>query len=265
MSTMRTRAVSVAVGALGLVAAACGGAPETHGTGGGGSSSGTGAAAPRALVYRGPASCDGCSEPVAALLGTSKHGFEVAFVGPAETLGLTDQALADATLYAQPGGGGTVADAFATMTGDTARVRSFVEGGGRYLGFCMGGYFAGSGPGFMMLPGDTNAYITSPGASVTDATDTVIDVMWRGKPRAMYFQDGPYFLVDPGAAGVTVLATYASNGEIAAMTAPFGKGKVGVVGPHPEATLAWYQQYGLTDPDGLDADLGHDLVDAVMP
>lgn len=267
MSQSSARFALVALGAVASLAAC--GAPGTGGTGAGASSStgsmATGGGAPRALVYRGPASCQGCAEAVAALLQTSKHGFDVAYVGPGEPLGLTDEALAGASLYAQPGGGGTVADAFATMTGDTARVRAFVEGGGLYLGFCMGGYFAGANPGFMMLPGDTGGYITSPGASVTNEMDTVIGVVWRGQPRWMYFQDGPYFILAPGAAGVTVLATYASNGEIAAMTAPFGKGRIGVVGPHPEATLDWYQQYGLTDPDGLDADLGHDLIDAVMP
>jgi len=48
------------------------------------------------------------------------------------------------------------------------------------------------------------------------------------------------------------------------MTAPFGRGVVGVVGPHPEATVDWYDHHGLVDPDGLDADLGHDLIDVVM-
>jgi hypothetical protein len=62
---------------------------------------------------------------------------------------------------------------------------------------------------------------------------------------------------------VEVLARY-PNGEIAALTAPFGAGAVGVVGPHPEATPDWYADVGLVDPDGLDADLGHDLVDALL-
>jgi hypothetical protein len=37
-----------------------------------------------------------------------------------------------------------------------------------------------------------------------------------------------------------------------------------VVGPHPEADASWYAAYNLTDPDGPDADLAHDLIDAVM-
>jgi hypothetical protein len=48
------------------------------------------------------------------------------------------------------------------------------------------------------------------------------------------------------------------------LVAPFARGRVGVVGPHPEATPDWYDDYGLIDPDGLDADLGHDLIDTLM-
>ena len=39
---------------------------------------------------------------------------------------------------------------------------------------------------------------------------------------------------------------------------------MGVVGPHPEATDDWFTDAGLEPPDRLGADLGQDLVDAVM-
>jgi glutamine amidotransferase-like uncharacterized protein len=126
----------------------------------------------------------------------------------------------------------------------------------------MGGYFAGKSPGFDLLPGDTDEYIASTGAAWTTEADTTLDVVWRGKQRTVYFQDGPFFLVDESA---TVLATYASNGLNAAVIAPFGQGKVGVVGPHPEATQDWYDAVMLTDADGLDTDLAHDLIDSVLP
>jgi glutamine amidotransferase-like uncharacterized protein len=142
-------------------------------------------------------------------------------------------------------------------------IRDFVAAGGRYVGVCLGGYLAGATPGFGLLPGDTDQYIVTPGATVTSERDTVVRVHWRGRTRHLYFQDGPTFLVRPDTPGVTVLAHY-PNGEIAAVTAPFGRGLVGVVGPHPEATPDWYEEAGLVDPDGLDTDLGHDLIDTVM-
>lgn len=218
---------------------------------------------PVALVYRGPAGCQGCSEAVATLLQDSQWGFQVYYIGPHERLHLSDETLKAATLYAQPGGNGTVEEAFALLQANAASIRKFVKAGGRYLGFCMGGYLAGSDPGFRLLPGDTDQFIASPKASVTTEEDTIVKVSWRKQMRFLYFQDGPYFILDRGAKNVTVLATY-TNGKIAALVAPYGKGRVGVVGPHPEATTAWYQTYQLVDPDGPDADLGHDLLDTVM-
>jgi glutamine amidotransferase-like uncharacterized protein len=215
-----------------------------------------------ALVYRGPAGCTGCSEAVAALLQSSAWGFDVQYVGPNEALSIAAATLATATLYAQPGGDPSVNQAYKDLASVAPIIAQYVMSGGRYLGFCEGGYLAGRTPGFALLPGDANEYVGSPGATVTTTKDTTIQVLWRGNMRTMYFQDGPFFVLDPGASGVTTLATY-TNGEIAALVARFGSGVVGVVGPHPEADSSWYQAYGLPYP-GSTADLGHDLVDAVI-
>lgn len=83
---------------------------------------------------------------------------------------------------------------------------------------------------------------------------------WRGRPRTLFFQDGPLFLLDNGA-DATVLATY-PNGTVAALVAPFGAGRVGVVGPHPEATEEWYTDVHL--PVHHTRDLALDLVNEVM-
>ena len=58
-----------------------------------------------ALVYRGPASVEGCPEAVAELLEESRWGFDVRYVGPREKVHLGQSALDGAALYAQPGGG----------------------------------------------------------------------------------------------------------------------------------------------------------------
>ncbi len=216
---------------------------------------------PVALVYRGPASIPGCPEAAAELLRSSRWGFEVHYVGPDEDLPLCPQALTRATVYAQPGGG-TLDDGYRHVRRSRAAIRQFVRSGGRYLGFCLGGYLAGATPGFALLPGDTDQYIASDAATVDCEDDTLVQVCWRGRQRTLFFQDGPYFWVRPGA-DVTVMATY-PNGTIAALVTPFGAGRVGVVGPHPEATGDWYADAGLVASGHLGADLGHDLVDAVM-
>jgi glutamine amidotransferase-like uncharacterized protein len=224
--------------------------------------------APLALVYRGGAGCDGCSESVAEMLQASKFHFRITYVGETEAQPISDDILAKATVYAQPGGDGSVEHGFAFLAPHADRIRTFVQNGGHYLGFCMGGYFAGKDPGFGLLPGDSDEYITSRQASVTTDKDTVIDVIWRGTKRTVYFQDGPLFIVNPGSTGTTTLASYDSNGAIAALVAPFGKGKVGVVGPHPEATDDWFTEahVPLAPPGGHapTRDLAFDLVETTM-
>lgn len=219
------------------------------------------ARAPLALVYRGPASEPGCPEAVAELLAASRWGFRVRYVGPAERLRLGERALASAAIYAQPGGG-TLSRGYKHMRAHRSEIRSFVRGGGKYLGFCLGGYLAGATPGFALLPGDTDAYVASRGSGALGDGDTVIDVRWRGSSRPLFFQDGPHFLLQRDADAL-VLATY-PNRTVAAAVTGFGRGRVGVVGPHPEAGRDWFTDAGLAPPALLGTDLGLDLVDAVM-
>ncbi|MBX6382332.1 MAG: hypothetical protein IRZ07_05050 [Microbispora sp.] len=214
---------------------------------------------PVALVYRGPASIPGCSEAVAALLEASRWGFDVRYTGPHEELPLSAETLAGAAVYAQPGGG-DLDHGYRHLRRHRGLLRDYVAGGGRYLGFCLGGYLAGATPGFALLPGDTDQYIATPGATVDSEEDTLVDVRWRGRDRTVFFQDGPCFLLDPGSTA-SVLATY-PNGAVAALVTPYGAGRVAVVGPHPEATDDWFIDAGL--PVRRAQDLGLDLVDAAM-
>jgi glutamine amidotransferase-like uncharacterized protein len=217
---------------------------------------------PTALVYRGPAGCEGCSEPVAVLLQTAPSPFDVVYCGPDESVELSAQTLSSALLYVQPGGGDDLELAWSHMRRHAGDIRAWVRGGGHYLGICMGGYLAGFDPGIGLLPGDSAEYITAPGATVRTDGDAMVTVSWRGQSRHLYFQDGPYFTLSRNS-GAVVLATY-SNGLAAAVVARYGKGSVGVCGPHPEAPSSWYSESGLTNPDGVRLDLGYDLVEATI-
>ncbi|WP_027341520.1 BPL-N domain-containing protein [Hamadaea tsunoensis] len=216
---------------------------------------------PLALIYRGPASCSGCSESVAALLRSSPTKFHTEYCGPGESRQISPGDLADATVYVQPGGG-EVSRAWRRLRDDSAYVRDFVDKGGTYLGFCLGAYLAAGEPGFGVLPGRVDQYISSPGASTDSDDDTVIPITWRGRQRNMYFQDGPSFRLNDGAPA-TVLATY-NTGAPAAVVAAFGSGRVGVVGPHPEADQGWYRDAHLSNPDGIRFDLGYDFVETAV-
>ncbi|MGW4397722.1 BPL-N domain-containing protein [Amycolatopsis nivea] len=220
------------------------------------------AEAPLALVYNGPQGCADCASAVADLLRGAPQHYRVEYVGPGTGKPLTAAVLAEARLYVQPGGGQDLDRTWRDLAGSADAVRDWVRGGGSYLGLCFGGYLAGRDPGFGLVPGDTHGYVGSPGATVPDERDTVIEVSWRGRQRHMYFQDGPAFRLDEGAAA-TVLATY-PNGAAAVVVAPYGKGRVGVSGPHPEADASWYDEKGLTNPDGVRLDLAYELIQATV-
>lgn len=148
-----------------------------------------------------------------------------------------------------------------------AAVRSFVSAGGRYLGFCLGGYLAGRTPGYGLLPGDTDQLLARPGSPVNHAEPTVVDVTWEGKEHRLYAQDPPVFLLDPVPAGkpqrANVLARY-SNGDPAAVVCDFGRGRVAAVGPHPEAEDDWFTDVGMQPVRPSGFDLGVELLARLM-
>lgn len=223
-------------------------------------------ARPLALVYRGPASSQGIPADTATFLRTCLQHFRVEFCGPHRNdLPINAATLARASLYVQPGGGDDFVGAWRSVKSYAGALREYVLGGGRYLGICMGGYLAGSGPGFNLVPGNCDDYTSTRGAEVHDARNAVITVRWptvgRRTSRKVFYQDGPYFWLHRGVEA-RVLARY-TNGRIAAMVVPYGDGTVGVSGPHPEANRSWYELAGLRYP-GSTYDLGHELVDTVM-
>lgn len=218
-----------------------------------------------AVVYRGPASCPGCSEAAAALLRRSPLGFEVSYIGPREKRKVIAANLRGVDLYVQPGGDGSVRQGMRSLGRRSARVlKAYVANGGRYVGFCMGAYLAGSGPGMGLLaPGNTGQYSQTRGAEVTTAADAVVPLRWGRSLRHQYAQDPPY-IIPSGVRGERVLSRF-TNGKVNALVRPYGRGAVGVVGTHPEATRDWYtRRLWRQDRDGLDGAQGSRLIAAVM-
>jgi hypothetical protein len=195
---------------------------------------------PVALVYRGPASCPGCSEAVAALIRLSPLHFTVSYAGPGEKLKITAASLRGVALYAQPGGDGSVRQGMTALgPASAAAIRSYVARGGHYLGICMGAYLAGSDPGMGLLaPGDTGEYDQTRGASVRTAAQGVIPVIWSGTVGYEYAQDPPY-IIPSGVRGEKVLSRF-TNHLVDALVRPYRRGALGVVGTHPEAGRTWF-------------------------
>lgn len=181
--------------------------------------------------------------------------------GPGGSTRLTDDLIASSALYVQPGGG-ELAPAYQRLAKHRSSLRRHIESGGGYLGLCLGGYLAGQTPGFGLLPGDTDQYVASHGAEVRHTRNTTVTVTWSGRRRRIFFQDGPVFEVEESA--VDVLARY-RNGTVAALATDFGRGRVAVCGPHPEATKDWFS--GVRRWTGYPdcSDLGRALVRSALP
>jgi len=144
--------------------------------------------------------------------------------------------LGESDIIAFPGGIGD-SQSFDHLLGDKVEmIQDFVAHGGKYLGICMGAYWAGSHY-FNLLDGvDAVQYIRRPQACTARPYGTVVEVDWCGDKEAMYFYDG-CALVGNKRKFETV-ATYA-NGDAMAIV----QGNVGIIGCHPESQAYWYDTW----------------------
>lgn len=128
--------------------------------------------------------------------------------------------------------------------GNHRNIRTFVEQGGCFVGFCAGAYYASSTMVWMgkpldyplkLFPGEATGPLNIGWGSLA-LIDLNRDLPFNqdfGDTMEMWYFDGPCFtaLEDPG---IDVLARYRNNGEAAVIAFPLGRGRVLLSGPHPE-------------------------------
>jgi len=138
-------------------------------------------------------------------------------------------------MVAFPGGIGD-SDSYDTLLKKNQdAIRNYVDGGGRYLGICMGAYWAGQDY-FNILQGmDAVQYIRRPKTDTRRPHAKDIKIRWNGLDTTMFFYDGCALV---GNGNYETVATY-ENGDPMAII----QGKVGVIGCHPEADQFWYDSY----------------------
>lgn len=142
----------------------------------------------------------------------------------------------DIDMIAFPGGIGdaTSYDKFFRRKAQNS-VADYVSNGGRYLGICMGAYWAGS-YFFDILDGvDAVQYIKRPTSDIKRSYSTIAPVTWNGKQENIFFYDGCALIGD--SSKFDTIATYA-NGDPAAII----QGRIGIMGPHPESTQYWFEK-----------------------
>jgi len=138
-----------------------------------------------------------------------------------------------------------------------ARIQEFIHAGGAFVGICAGAYFVCDSLDYEGFPiGDESGYNTDlyPGVCSGPVHEVSSYPFWAQATvdfpgheayetfepgefqRQLYYAGGPAFEHPP--AEVEVLATYANDGPHqglpAAVTLPYGYGRIVLWGPHPE-------------------------------
>lgn len=218
---------------------------------------------PLALIWNGPGICDE-SCPEAVLVMAERAGFRTKLVNQDN---FSQKLLDAATLWIQPGGNAIeLSHAFGPAR--MQMLRTFISGGGGYLGFCAGAFFADTWvddfntvPGLAITPVITEDY-----AKVElGKNDAIVAVNWASQVRHLYFSEGATLRAGPIPKTVRVIARYHQAGlpaGVAAWENRYGAGKVVVAGVHPEAPQDW--KTDLNDPDGDDFDLALEMFQRVM-
>jgi glutamine amidotransferase-like uncharacterized protein len=148
---------------------------------------------------------------------------------------LEDSFFQDVDIVCVPGGiGDSDAYDFLMKTHDQS-IRNFVASGGRYLGICMGAYWADTDYFGLLDNLRVIQYIRSPGTDTHRPHAKEMPVQWEDQQTSMYFYDGCTYV---GTGHCEVVARYPNGDPMAIM-----QDRVGLIGCHPEAQLHWYQSY----------------------
>ena len=142
----------------------------------------------------------------------------------------------DVKLVIFPGGFGN-SDSFDYLLRiNIDRIKEFVRNGGKYLGICMGAYWAGSYYFNLLDDCDAVQYYKRPTADTRRPHTKNISVVWNGVQDKMFFNDGCALIGDN--TKFETIATYANGDPMAII-----QNNLGLIGCHPESELFWYESY----------------------
>ena len=136
-----------------------------------------------------------------------------------------------------PGGMGDSDSYNTVLKNNKDVVVDFVTRGGKYLGICMGAYWAGKDYFNILDKVDTVQYIKRPNTCTKRPHAKNMPVMWRGQSYNMFFYDG-CAIVGGDMSPYETIATY-SNGDNMAII----QNRIGLIGCHPESEQFWYDGY----------------------
>ncbi len=139
----------------------------------------------------------------------------------------------DVDCIAFPGGVGD-SDSWSSLTKSNIKlIENYIRNGGRYLGICMGAYWAGSHYFNFLDDVKVEQYIRRPNTDTHRPHAKAMPVIWQGKQEKMFFFDGCAFEGE-----YDTIATY-PNGDAMAII----QNRIGLIGCHPESEPNWYKYH----------------------
>ena len=139
----------------------------------------------------------------------------------------------DVDIVCFPGGFGDCDRYDTIMKWNAESVKEFVNNGGKYLGICMGAYWADKDYLDLLKDARVVQYIKQPGTCTRRPHPKAMPVLWNNQPERMYFYDGPAIT----GTGFKTIATY-SNGDAMSIV----QDNIGLIGCHLESDEWWYNK-----------------------
>ena len=158
----------------------------------------------------------------------------------------------DVDICAIPGGIGDSDTFERVMRHHIKPIKSFLDRGGRYLGICMGAYWAGSEYLNILKNRDCVQYLSRPKTDTRRPHAKDLEVTWLGNKERIFWYDG---CAITGRGKFDVVATYA-NGDVMAGF----QDRIGLIGSHPEAEKHWYDEYSWMKSKYIDKEHNHELL-----
>jgi glutamine amidotransferase-like uncharacterized protein len=149
---------------------------------------------------------------------------------------LEDDFFDDVDMVLFPGGVGDADSWDSLLKFHKSRIQDFVAKGGRYLGICMGAYWADNTYFGLSSDFKVDQYITRPNTDTKRPHAKQMKVTWDDKPEELFFYDGCAIFGDESK--YDVVARY-PNGDAMAII----QNRIGLIGCHPEAEQHWYDEY----------------------
>jgi len=139
-------------------------------------------------------------------------------------------------IIAVPGGIGDASSFNRLFKANQNSVKTFVNNGGKYLGICMGAYWAACDYFNILDSVDAVQYLSRPATDTRRPHAKNIAITWNNTPMDMFWYDGCALIGNT--TKFKTIAQYANGDPMAII-----QNNIGLIGCHPESEQFWYDSY----------------------